>query len=135
MAESKSRTEAANRDQTAGSDKLHVPAGSQASLESDANPEAKKNVSTGPVGEAQVIDAQEHVLGDDPRRNAHHEGGFHDSLSGRPVDESGNFTDSAMAGSNEGPIPKHRIVANNWPQEREKIDDPAKREGNEAAKA
>lgn len=41
----------------------------------------------------------------------HPERGYHDSLSGRPVDESGNFTD----GGEGGPIPEHRIVADAWP--------------------
>lgn len=101
-------------------------------LANAANPSGQQGVSTGPVGDNQVIDAQEHVLGDDPRRvQAQTEGGYHDSLSGRPVDESGEFTEASEKGN--GPIPKHRIVANDWPTNREKIDDPAKREGNEAS--
>lgn len=39
--------------------------------------------------------------------------GYHDSMSGRPVDASGNFMDG-VAG--DGPIPPERIVANDWPQ-------------------
>jgi hypothetical protein len=101
----------------------------------DANPEGKQNVSTGKVGDDEVIDGQEHVLGDDPRRiAAQTEGGYHDSLTGRPLNERGYFVDSATVGS-EGPVPQHRIVANDWPNEREKINDPAKREGNEATDA
>jgi hypothetical protein len=101
-----------------------------APLETAANPEGKTDVSTGNVGDAEVIVGQEHVLGDDPRRNAHHSG-YHDSLTGRPINEQGHFTDTATTGS-EGPVPAHRIVADNWPQEREAINDPAKREGNTA---
>ncbi len=104
-----------------------------APLANDANPTGEQDVSTGPVGDSQVIDAQEHVLGDDPRRvKAQTEGGYHDSLTGRPVDKSGNFQDLSIPGS-EGPVPQHRIVANDWPNDREKIDDPAKRAGNEAS--
>jgi hypothetical protein len=102
-----------------------------APTETQANPKGDMNKSTGDVGDREVIDAQEHVLGDDPRRIAHAEGGYHDSLSGRPVNEHGHFTDTDTVGS-EGPVPSHRIVANNWPQEREKINDPAKRKGNTA---
>lgn len=104
-----------------------------APTQTTAAPEGKME-STGPVGDADVIDAQEHVLGDDPRRiQAQVAGGYHDSLTGRSVDEGGTFTDTATKGS-EGPIPHHRIVANNWPQEREKLNDPATRVGNEASK-
>lgn len=102
-----------------------------APTESASNPDGQTDHSTGAQGAPEFIDAQEHVLGDDPRRIAHTESGFHDSLSGRPINERGYFTDTNTVGS-EGPVPKHRIVANNWPQEREKIDDPAKREGSEA---
>lgn len=98
-------------------------------LQSDANPQGQPDVSTGPVGPAEVQHAGEHVLGDDPRRTAHRPG-YHDSLSGRPVTESGEFVEADMEG--QGPIPKNRIVADNWPQEREKIDDPTKRKGNTA---
>jgi len=112
--------------------KQAAPTVADPSLASQANPTGQQDVSTGPVGDAEVIDAQEHVLGDDPRRvKAQTEGGFHDSLSGRPVNEQGHFTDTATVGS-EGPVPPHRIVANDWPESREKIDDPAKRDGNEA---
>lgn len=125
--------ESDNKTQTQGAGNTEGSApGQVAPLESEANPKGDPNVSTGQVGESEVIHAQEHVLGDDPRRTAHKEGGFHDSLSGRAVDQSGNFTDTATKGS-EGPIPSHRIVANNWPQERENINDPAKREGNTAS--
>jgi hypothetical protein len=100
-------------------------------VENAANPEGKPDVSTGPVGDTDVIDAQEHVLGDDPRRvKAQLEGGFHDSLTGAPVDAEGNFVEASRAG--QGPVPKHRIVADAWPTEREKLDDPAQRLGNEA---
>lgn len=120
----------ATRKETASS----TPAGTPAPLESDANPTGAANQGTGPVGDTEVIDAQEHVLGDDPRRvKAQTEGGFHDSLTGAPVDGDGNFTEASRAGT--GPVPKHRIVADNWPQEQERIDDPAKRQGNEAADA
>jgi hypothetical protein len=106
------------------STETNVPAGSQAPLESDANPTGDPAANTGAVGDSKVIDAQEHVLGDDPRRvQAQLSGGYHDSISGRPVDAEGNFTD----GGEDGPVAKHRIVATNWPQERERIDDPAKR--------
>lgn len=91
-------------------------------------PEPK--LSTGQVGTPEVIDAQEHVLGDDPRRNEAATEGFHDSLSGRAVNSNGDFVEGAEG---EGPIPKHRIVANNWVELREDINDPAKREGNEQA--
>lgn len=121
-----------NQQQTQGAGDLNTTPGMVGPLESGANPEGKKDVSTGPVGDSEVIDGQEHVLGDDPRRVAHHAGGFHDSLTGRPIDEKGMFTDSTIPGS-EGPVPKHRIVANNWPQEREKMDDSQKRIGNKAA--
>lgn len=108
--------------------------GTPGPLQSPANPTGDPNVSTGPVGDAQVIDAQEHVLGDDPRRvQAQLAGGYHDSVSGRPVDAEGNYTDGQTVG--EGPVEPHRIVANDWPATRERINDPAKREGNEAADA
>jgi hypothetical protein len=111
---------------TQKNDDTNTPVGTPGPLETDANPTGNPAASAGAVGDSQVIDAQEHVLGDDPRRvQAQLEGGYHDSLSGRPVDADGSFTD----GGTDGPIPKHRIVANNWPQERERIDDPAKREG------
>lgn len=96
-------------------------------LANEANPTGADNVSTGPVGDAQVIDAQEHVLGDDPRRVAHRSG-YHDSLTGRAVTSEGEFTD----GTAGGPIPHHRIVADNWPTERDQIDDATQREGNQA---
>lgn len=112
-------------------EKANTPAGTPAPLETDANPTGAANTDTGPVGADKVIDAQEHVLGDDPRRvKAQTEAGFHDSLTGAPVDEGGNFTEPSRAGT--GPIPKHRIVADNWPQEQERIDDPAKRTDTEA---
>jgi hypothetical protein len=41
------------------------------------------------------------------------EAGYHDSLSGAAVDADGNFVGDLRKG--EGPIPKHRIVANDWP--------------------
>ena len=132
MAETQKRTpsRAAHTEETKTA--ADVP-GSVAPLENAANPEGKQDVSTGPVGDAEVIDGQEHVLGDDPRRvKAQTEGGYHDSLTGRPINERGYFVDTATVGS-EGPVPQHRIVADNWPQEREKIDDPAKRAGNDAS--
>ncbi len=99
-------------------------------FQNDANPEGRPDVSTGPVGDSEVIDAQEHVLGDDPRRvQAQTAGGHHDSISGRPVTAEGEFTDRS---DGDGPIPPHRIVSDSWPTDREKIDSPAKREGNEA---
>lgn len=104
--------------------------GAQGPQETHANPEGDTSKSTGDVGDREVIDAAEHVLGDDPRRIAN-KSGFHDSLSGRPVNEQGVFQDSATPGSEES-VPPHRIVADNWPQEREAINDPAKREGNTA---
>lgn len=103
-------------------------------LKNDANPTGDPQVKTGEQGPADVIDGQEHVLGDDPRRvAAQREGGYHDSMTGAPVDENGEFTEPSRKGT--GPIPKHRIVANDWPVEREKIDDPRKREGNEASES
>lgn len=111
-----------------------VGAGETAPLESNANPTGDPNLSTGPVGTPEVIEGQEHVLGDDPRRVANHGAGFHDSQSGRPINENGYFTDTATIGS-EGPVPEHRRVADNWPQEREQINDATKREGNEASSA
>ncbi len=36
---------------------------------------------------------------------------YHDSLSGRPVDADGNYTD----GQDEGRVDKTRIVADDWP--------------------
>lgn len=39
---------------------------------------------------------------------------YHDSLSGRPVDSTGHFTD----GGEGGPIPEHRIVSDSWPTDR-----------------
>lgn len=110
-----------------------TPASADPQLVNEANPQGQQDVTTGPVGDAEVIDAQEHVLGDDPRRvKAQTEGGFHDSLTGRSVDSNGYFTDTAIKGG-EGPVPQHRIVANDWPNRQEKIDDSAKREGNEAS--
>jgi len=38
--------------------------------------------------------------------------GYHDSISGRPVDSEGNFVDGVEG---EGPIEAHRVVANDWP--------------------
>jgi hypothetical protein len=99
-------------------EKANAPAGTPAPLETQANPTGAANTNTGPVGDDKVIDAQEHVLGDDPRRvKAQTEAGFHDSLTGAPVDKDGNFTEANRQG--QGPIPKHRIVADNWPQERQ----------------
>jgi hypothetical protein len=100
-----------------------------ANVANQANPTGATDVSTGKVGDDKPIVGQEHVLGDDPRRIAHAQGGFHDSLSGRQVDKDGNFTGG---NGGDGPIPKHRIVANDWAADREKLDDPSKREGNNA---
>lgn len=52
----------------------------------------------------------EHALGDDTGRTPDAEG-FHDSISGKPVDEQGRFLD----GTEGGPIEPSHIVANNWP--------------------
>lgn len=68
----------------------------------------------------ETVHSGEHVLGHDPARTEGKENGFHDSMTGKAVTEAGEFVDPSMRG--QGPIPKHRIVANNWPQEREKID-------------
>jgi hypothetical protein len=46
-------------------------------------------------------------------QQAHPERTFHDSLSGRPVNEQGYFTDGQGL-ADQGPIPQHRIVANDW---------------------
>lgn len=101
-------------------------------FQNEANPTGAAGVSTGKVGDDQVIDGQEHVLGDDPRRIAGQtEGGYHDALTGRPINSAGYFTDSQTIGS-EGPVPQHRIVANDWPNEREQIGDKNDREGNDA---
>lgn len=91
-----------------------------------ANPEGKTNVSTGPQGPDEVVAGAEHVLGDDPRRVKL---AYHDSQSGRAVDADGNFLDGV---DGEGPIPKHRVVADDWPTRLEKHDDPRNRKGNEA---
>lgn len=93
-----------------------------------ANPTGQPDASTGPVGDTEVIEGQEHVLGDDPRR-VHV--GYHDSLTGAPVDKDGNFTGDDRKG--EGPVPAHRVVSDTWPTDREALDSPARREGNEAA--
>lgn len=61
-----------------------------------------------PQGGAQVMGA-EHVVGTHPDRDM--SPGYHDSLSGRPVDRSGYFTD----GQDDGPVPPDRIVADDWP--------------------
>lgn len=52
--------------------------------------------------------------------------GYHDSLSGRAVDSEGRFVDGLSVGD-EGPIPAHRIVANDWAQRQgsaSRIEDP-----------
>lgn len=93
--------------------KATTPAAAQQDSTPSAQPE--QTGTTGPVGTPEVIDAQEHVLGDDPRRvEAQTKGGYHDSLTGRPIDENGHFTDTKIKGG-EGPVPSHRIVANDWP--------------------
>lgn len=99
-------------------------------LQSDANPTGQPEVSTGDQS-APFEKGAEHVLGDDPRRTANRSSGYHDSLTGRPVTQSGEFVEVGMEG--QGPVPQHRIVADNWPQEREKIDDPTTRKGNTAS--
>lgn len=86
-----------------------------------ANPRATKEdkpstattqTEPGKVGDDQVIDAQEHVLGDDPRRvEAQTESRFHDTLSGRPVDKDGRFLDAAEG---EEAIPPERITTSMW---------------------
>ncbi len=133
MAEAKSQPNAESKPRTTAAKQTSLPNPEPPAdlLKSDANPEGKPDVSTGDVGDTDVIAGQEHVLGDDPRRVAAQlEGGHHDSLSGAPVDADGNFTEPSRAG--QGPIPKHRIVSNAWPTDRQKIDDPANRIGNEA---
>lgn len=57
--------------------------------------------------------------------------GFHDSLSGRPVDESGNFLDNAIRGQEEA-VPAHRIVANAWPTLQDESDEQAREDQEEA---
>ena len=103
-----------------------VPA-TASNLVNQANPTGATGVSTGQVGDPEVIQGQEHVLGDDPRRIAATQGGFHDSLSGRQVTADGKYADGT-----DGEVPKHRIVANDWPNDREKLDDPSQRAGNDA---
>lgn len=95
-------------------------------LASGANPEGKTDVSTGPVGTDEQIEGSEHVLGDDPRRVSI---GYHDSMTGAPVDQQGNFLDKSREGNS---VPLHRVVADDWPNDREKLDDPQGREGNDA---
>lgn len=41
--------------------------------------------------------------------------GYHDSVSGKPVDVDGRFLDQADG----DPVPKHRVVANEWPSLRD----------------
>jgi hypothetical protein len=62
--------------------------------------------------------------------------GFHDSLSGRPVDQDGRFLD--VEGAVEDAIPAHRIVANDWPNyqgsSQGRVEDPAVVEGDPNAR-
>ena len=66
-----------------------------------------------PPAATEKVEGREHTTGDDPARSP--EPGFHDSQTGRPVDSSGRFLDLTVAGS-EGPVPRHRIVADDWPE-------------------
>lgn len=52
---------------------------------------------------------------------AHPDRTYHDSLSGRPVTAEGYYTDVTGAVDN-GPVPAHRIVANDWAERREERD-------------
>lgn len=97
------------------------PPDTNAPLATAANPTGEPDKDTGPVGDTEVIDAQEHVLGDDPRRVAAQVGGFHDSLSGRPVTADGHFADGQGL-RDQGPIPEHRIVADDWAERRAEAD-------------
>ena len=103
-----------NNDGGTTTDQADSPRVVNSPLANKANPTGDPAANTGPVGDREVIDAQEHVLGDDPRRVAASQGGYHDSLSGRPVDADGYVKDNV----GEGPIPEHRIVANDWPGNR-----------------
>lgn len=96
--------------------------GTPAPLASDANPTGDPAANTGPVGPAKVIDAAEHVLGDDPRR-VPDVAGYHDSVSGRALTEDGHYVDEP----DRDPVEKHRIVANDWGTSRPRLNDPATR--------
>lgn len=43
--------------------------------------------------------------------------GFHDSMTGRPVSKDGSFLDGT------GQVEQHRVVADNWPAQRDQLDD------------
>lgn len=61
---------------------------------------------------------REHTTGDAKDRPA--ERGYHDSISGRAVTKDGHFLTEGLESDDdnapEGPIPAHRIVADNWPE-------------------
>lgn len=69
-----------------------------------ANQERAKDVNPDTTSQSPLTESQAH-----PDRT------YHDSLSGRPVDQNGNFTD----GLGEGPIPDHRIVSDSWAEDRQ----------------
>lgn len=45
---------------------------------------------------------------------------YHDALTGAQVTETGEFCDASRAGT--GPVPAHRIVADDWPQVQKEAD-------------
>jgi hypothetical protein len=120
----------ADVNETHGETGTGTPASTTAALANEANPTGAADVSTGKVGDDKVIQGQEHVLGDDPRRVAAQVGGFHDSLSGRQIDKDGNFLEGNLDDGN--PVPEHRRVANNWPADQAALGNKNEREGNTA---
>jgi hypothetical protein len=76
---------------------------------------AENQATQGPTGAPAPRDQAENPIGET------NDAGYHDSLTGRPVDIEGNFIGD-LATQGEGPIPQHRIVANDWPAARERAD-------------
>jgi hypothetical protein len=75
------------------------------------DPTTTTSTSTGPqVDPAQPVDSPR--LSDEAENKPLHPAGFHDSISGRPVDQHGNYVD----GQGDGQVEAHRIVANDWPE-------------------
>lgn len=68
---------------------------------------------------------QRGVDGEQPTESQVTGAGFHDSLTGRPVNEAGTFIDTATPGS-ESQVPQHRIVANDWPEHEKHTKDEVK---------
>lgn len=75
-------------------------------------PEQAKDVNPETTSESLLTETQAH-----PERT------FHDALSGRPVNAGGYFTDGVGL-KDEGPIPEHRIVANDWADKQVHAHDP-----------